>query len=86
MCLGIPGQVTEIYDMEGTLMSKVDFGGVVQEVCVATVPEVKVGQYVLVHAGFALNILSDQEALETIKLFEELEKFNQEHPSGEQPE
>jgi hydrogenase expression/formation protein HypC len=83
MCLGIPGKVIEIYDMEGTLMSKVDFGGVTQEVCVATTPEVRVGQYVLVHAGFALNLMSDQEAHETIKLLEDIDRFNRARESQE---
>ena len=62
MCLGIPGKVVEIYEVDGTLMSKVDFDGVVQEVCIATTPEAQLGQYVLVHAGFSLNVLSDIEA------------------------
>jgi hydrogenase expression/formation protein HypC len=83
MCLGIPGKVIEIYDMEGTLMSKVDFGGVTLEVCVATTPEVRVGQYVLVHAGFALNLMSDQEAHETIKLLEDIDRFNRARESQE---
>lgn len=77
MCLGIPGKITEIYDIEGTLMSKVDFGGVIQEVCIATTPDVKVGQYVLVHAGFALNVMTDQEAQETIQLLDDIDRFNQ---------
>lgn len=76
MCLGIPGKVIEVYDVDGTIMSKVDFDGVVQEVCLATTPEAKVGMYVLVHAGFALNVLSDQEANETLKILKELESFN----------
>ncbi|NLB70770.1 MAG: HypC/HybG/HupF family hydrogenase formation chaperone [Chloroflexi bacterium] len=76
MCLGIPGKVIEIYDVDGTLMSRVDFDGVVQEVCLATTPEAQPGQYVLVHAGFALNVLSDNEASETIKILKELESFN----------
>lgn len=77
MCLGIPGKVIELYEMDGTLMSKVDFGGVIQEVCVATTPEVEIGQYVLVHAGFALSVMSDHEAAETIELLEDIERFNQ---------
>ncbi|MEL7626038.1 MAG: HypC/HybG/HupF family hydrogenase formation chaperone [Anaerolineaceae bacterium] len=77
MCLGIPGRVIEIYDIDGILMSKVDFDGVVQEVCLATTPEAQVDQYVLVHAGFALNVLSDQEASETLKILKDLEAFNQ---------
>jgi len=60
------------------LMAKVDFEGVLQEVCIATTPEAQIGQYVLVHAGFALNLLSDQEADETLKILKDLEAFNQE--------
>ena len=55
-------------------MSKVDFGGVQQEVCLATTPEAQVGQYVIVHAGFALNLLSAAEAEETLQLLKELEE------------
>jgi len=79
MCLGIPGKVVEIYEIDGTLMSKVDFDGVTQEVCIATTPEAQVGQYVLVHAGFALNVLSELEASETLKILNDLEKFNQDY-------
>jgi len=77
MCLGIPGKIIDIYERDGTLMSKVDFGGVQQEVCLATTPEAQVGQYVIVHAGFALNLLSDEEAEETLHLLNELDSFNQ---------
>ncbi|MFZ3150540.1 MAG: HypC/HybG/HupF family hydrogenase formation chaperone [Anaerolineaceae bacterium] len=83
MCLGIPGQVIEIYELDGTMMSRVDFGGVQQEVCIATVPEVQLGQYVIVHAGFALNVLSDEEAEETIKLLNEVEAFNQQESADQ---
>ena len=79
MCLGIPGKVVEIYEIDGTLMSKVDFDGVTQEVCIATTPEAQVGQYVLVHAGFGLNVLSELEASETLKILNDLEKFNQDY-------
>ncbi len=58
-------------------MSKVDFGGVQQEVCLATTPEAQVGQYVIVHAGFALTLLSVEEAQETLRLLKELEESNQ---------
>ena len=79
MCLGIPGKVIEIYEIDGTLMSKVNFDGVIQEVCIATTPDAKIGEYVLVHAGFALNVLSDHEASETLKILKDLEKFNQDY-------
>lgn len=86
MCLGIPGKIIEIYEIDGTLMSKVDFDGVTQEVCIATIPEAQLGDYVLVHAGFALNVLSDQEASETLKILKDLEKFNQDHYRDQEKE
>ena len=86
MCLGIPGKVIEIYEVDGTLMSKVDFDGVVQEVCIATTPEAQLGQYVLVHAGFSLNVLSDIEASETLKILKELEAFNQSYYGDQDPQ
>ncbi|HOA21442.1 MAG TPA: HypC/HybG/HupF family hydrogenase formation chaperone [Anaerolineaceae bacterium] len=76
MCLGIPGKVIKLFILDGTAMAIVDFGGVQQEVCVATVPEVQLGQYVIVHAGFALNLLSEQEAEETIRLLNAMNAFN----------
>ncbi len=76
MCLGIPGKVTKIYDQDGILMAVVDFDGVEQAVCIATTPEVTLGQFVLVHAGFALNVLSDAEAVETLKILHDLQQFN----------
>ena len=72
MCLAIPGKVTKI-DREATpLMGKVSFGGIQKDVCLEWVPEVQVGQYVIVHVGFALNTMDEQEALETLKLLEEM--------------
>ncbi len=82
MCLGIPGKVIQLFDLDGTAMANVDFGGVQQEVCVATVPEVQVGQYVIVHAGFALNLLSEDEAMETMRLLNEINAFNQAEDEG----
>lgn len=76
MCLGIPGKVISIFVQDGTLMASVDFDGVQQTVCIATTPEVQVGQYVLVHAGFSLNALSDTEADETLKILRDLQEFN----------
>jgi len=84
MCLAIPGKILEIYDHDGTLMSKVDFGGVQQEVCLATTPEAQVGQYVIVHAGFALNLLSAEEAQETLRLLNELEAFNSDDANADE--
>jgi hydrogenase expression/formation protein HypC len=72
MCLGIPGKIIEIYQRDGLRMGKVDFGGVVREVCVETLPEAQVGDYTIVHAGFALNILNEEEANDTLLALREL--------------
>lgn len=72
MCLAIPGQVTEIYEGNGILMGKVNFGGIVKQVCLAYVPEITVGDYTIVHVGFALHRIDEASAMQTLKLFEEL--------------
>jgi hydrogenase expression/formation protein HypC len=78
MCLGIPGKIVELYEANGILMSKVDFGGVLREVCIQTLPEAKVGDYTIVHAGFALNLLSEQDAKETIEILKEIDFLDDE--------
>ncbi|MFN2235265.1 MAG: HypC/HybG/HupF family hydrogenase formation chaperone [Anaerolineales bacterium] len=72
MCLGVPGKITEIYEIGGLKMGKVDFGGVVREACLAYVPEVKVGDYTVIHVGFALNILDEAEAQATLETLREI--------------
>jgi hydrogenase expression/formation protein HypC len=72
MCLGIPGIITEVYESGSLHMGKVDFGGVLREVCLEAVPEAQVGSYTIVHAGFALNILSEEEARLTLEALQEL--------------
>ena len=63
MCLGVPGKITKIVDDDtGMKMGKVNFGGVSKEVCLAYVPEAKVGEYVIVHVGFAISIVDEEEA------------------------
>lgn len=67
MCLAVPGRVMEIDGGEPAfLRGKVDFGGVLKEVALPFTPEVKVGEYVLVHAGFALQVLNEEEARKTL--------------------
>ncbi|MCL4247298.1 MAG: HypC/HybG/HupF family hydrogenase formation chaperone [Anaerolineae bacterium] len=84
MCLGIPGKITEIYDDNGARMGKVNFGGIVKEVCLEYVPEAEIGDYTIVHVGFAITRLDEESALETLKLFEEMgtleEDLNPEAP------
>lgn len=71
MCLGVPGQVTEVREERGTRMATVDFGGVTKDICLAYVPEVDVGDYTIVHAGFAITRLDEESALETLRLMRE---------------
>ncbi|HEX9260403.1 MAG TPA: HypC/HybG/HupF family hydrogenase formation chaperone [Acidimicrobiales bacterium] len=68
----MPGKVIEVRDDRGTRMATVDFGGVTKSVCLAFVPEAEVGDYAIVHAGFAITRLDESAALESLKLFEEL--------------
>lgn len=78
MCLGIPGKVTEIYDNNGTRMGKVDFSGIVKETCLEYVPEVEVGDYTIIHVGFAITKLDEESALETLALLEEIGALGEE--------
>jgi hydrogenase expression/formation protein HypC len=78
MCLGIPGKIIEIEDTNGMKMAKIDFGGVIRSACIEAIPEVKVGDYTIIHAGFALNILSEEDALETLSLLQEIADLNKE--------
>jgi hydrogenase expression/formation protein HypC len=75
MCLGVPGKIVEIYEQGGLKMGKVDFGGVLRETCLAYVPEAQVGDYAVIHVGFALNLLDEAEALETLALLKEIGEF-----------
>jgi len=72
MCLAVPGKIIEIYETNSLLMGKVDFGGVVRETCLAYVPDAKVGDYTIIHVGFALNLIDEKEAMETLALLEEI--------------
>lgn len=72
MCLGVPGKIVEIYNDKGLRMCKVDFGGVVREACIETLPEAQVGDYTIIHAGFAINLLSQEEAQSTLDALREL--------------
>jgi hydrogenase expression/formation protein HypC len=78
MCLGIPGKIIDIYEANDLPMGKVDFGGVTREVCLAYVPEAQIGNYTIVHVGFALNVLDEVEALETLQLLREIGALDEE--------
>jgi hydrogenase expression/formation protein HypC len=68
MCLGVPGRVVAIRDGAGLTVGTVDFGGVVREVCLAYVPEAHVGDYVIVHVGFAISLVDEAEAQRTLEI------------------
>jgi len=72
MCLAVPGRVESIHDDRGVRMGKVNFAGVVKDVCLAYLPEVTVGDYTLVHVGFALATIDEAAAQETLRTFAEL--------------
>jgi hydrogenase expression/formation protein HypC len=72
MCLGIPGRVIERYDAGAMPMGKVDFDGIVKDVCLAYVPDIAVGEYTIVHVGFAITKIDEQSARETLGLFHSL--------------
>ncbi len=80
MCLGIPGEILETYERDGLKMARVRFGGVTREVSLAFTPEARPGDYVIVHVGFALQVLNPQEAQEVLNLFQELQDAADETP------
>ena len=80
MCLGIPAKIIEVYEKDSLKMAKVDFGGIVKEACLAYVPEAEVGQYALIHVGFAISLMDEEEAQETLKLLQEMVDLEDEIP------
>lgn len=72
MCLGVPGKVIDVREERGTTMATVDFGGVHKDVCLAYTPDAAVGDYTVIHAGFAITLLDEESALQTLALFDEI--------------
>ncbi|MCR4315525.1 MAG: HypC/HybG/HupF family hydrogenase formation chaperone [Planctomycetes bacterium] len=72
MCLGVPGKVISIDDSGPLLMGKCDFGGVRREVCLAYTPDAKIGEYVIVHVGFAISKVDESEALRVFSYLDEI--------------
>ncbi len=84
MCLGIPGKILEIRDDDSVLMGKVEFGGIAKDVCLVYLPEVQVGDYVLVHTGFALSRIDQREAEEIFSYIEQICELSDVGPDAEQ--
>jgi hydrogenase expression/formation protein HypC len=77
MCLAIPGKVIDTYDQRGLRMAKVQFGGIVREACLEYVPETVVGEYVLVHVGFAISRIDEAEAERTYQALKDLDQLTE---------
>lgn len=78
MCLGIPGKITEITTQGSLRMGTVDFGGVSKQTCLDFVPEAQLGDYVLIHVGFAITVLNEEEALDRLSAVREVAEFARE--------
>ncbi|MEV6796227.1 HypC/HybG/HupF family hydrogenase formation chaperone [Streptomyces sp. NPDC051320] len=78
MCLAVPGKVVAVEERDGTRMAQVDFGGAVKEVCLAYLPDIEVGDYAIVHVGFALQRLDEKSALATLELFAQIGALDEE--------
>jgi hydrogenase expression/formation protein HypC len=77
MCLGIPGKVVDTYREHDVLMGKVDFGGVSKRVCLEHVADVQLGDYVLVHVGFALSRIDEEEAQQVFQFLAEMKQLDE---------
>jgi len=87
MCLAVPGRLVEFQKdkdglSDGPVMGRIDFGGIAKSICLDLVPDVKIGDYVIVHVGFAISILDEKEAEESLRLFSELEAFQLQSARG----
>lgn len=78
MCLGVPGKIVDVYESNGLQMAKVDFGGIFREACLSYVPEAKVGEYCIIHVGFAISLLSEKDAMETLELLRQIGAIEEE--------
>lgn len=77
MCLAIPGKLVEIFDEGGLKMGRLDYDGTFNRVCLEYVPEIEVGQYALVHAGFAISILDEEEAFRSLDTWREFNELRE---------
>ena len=72
MCLAVPGRVESIHEDRGLRMGRMNFGGVVKEVCLACLPGLAVGDYAIVHVGFAISRIDEDTARETLRALAEI--------------
>lgn len=84
MCLGIPAKVIELFEANGMRMAKVDFGGVIKEACMEYLPDIKINDYTLIHVGFGLSIIDEEEAKETMEMLRQIDAMGEELESNQQ--
>jgi hydrogenase expression/formation protein HypC len=82
MCLAIPGKIVQLFDTPGVKMAKVDFGGVMREACLEYLPEAAVGDYVMVHVGFAISKVDAEEAARTYQILREMDQLAELEAAG----
>lgn len=75
MCLAIPGKIVEFHESHGVRMSKVDFGGITREACLEYIPDAKLGDYVMVHVGFAISKVDEEEAARTYEYLRQMDQL-----------
>lgn len=84
MCLGVPGKILDCFESHGLRMAKVEFGGIVRDACLECIPEARAGDYVLVHVGFAISRIDEEQAARTYRLLEEMGQLNDIKPSDDE--
>jgi hydrogenase expression/formation protein HypC len=72
MCLGVPGRITEIWQQDGATYAHADFVGEIRRICLNYLPDLRVGDFTIVHAGFALTRVDEEEAAETVRMMREV--------------
>lgn len=77
MCLAIPGKISSLHENTGVPMAKVDFGGITREACLSYLPDARIGDYVLVHVGFAISKVDEEEAARTYRYLSEMDQLSE---------
>jgi hydrogenase expression/formation protein HypC len=85
MCLAIPGKISALEDSQGVPMAQVDFGGITREACMSYLPDAQVGEYVLVHVGFAISKLDEEEAARTYQYLSQMDQLSELEDGAEAP-
>jgi hydrogenase expression/formation protein HypC len=85
VCLAIPGKISSLHENLGVLMARVDFGGITRDACLSYIPDARVGEYVLVHVGFAISKVDEEEAQRTYQYLAEMDQLSELDDGEEEP-